>query len=726
MENNNKHSQTNGCLPNGHNNIDKVAADKNMSPDLNGCDTGAMFVMEDEDHQTVLLNTLNMMRKSRTFCDVILNVGNCELHGHRAVLASSSRFLMEMFSTDDEEKKGSQREAITTYTLNATGPLSDCSAVEKLIEYTYTSRLEANVYQVKSIFQAACYLKMDRIAKELARFMLKYLNVDNCIEIRSLPCISTSISFINQVNSFISAHMKEIAETSTFLSLPCIQIEILSQTKQEMSLSTGDSVSQLVLDWIKRCYDENEPATFFNGLMEKTYMLYLALDNILQDCSELPSGELSDTEIVQDYKKLSKKSTSIPKTRRKGQLQPAKSRVLICNREMHERRESFIDSDWTILGVTCVGEHTFSALASLKGQLCSLSIKLKLNVSMLSNPPSTQPSPLHSRAESQESLPDLYCALAHMTSGKCAIGCANLNNNLLVCGGYDRIECIKNVESYDPEQNVWETFEPMCEARGRFNIAVLNNKVYAVGGCNGTTELSTVECYDMIKKKWIPVTSLPLARSNTGVCELNGKIYCIGGWNGQVGIKQSDVYDPNTNKWTSIAPLQTGRNQAGVCAMNGKVYVVGGCDTWNCLNTVECYDPETNSWSFIKPIITPRRGCGLAHIKGKLYVVGGSDGTQSLDTTEVYDPNERMWSPGPNMTTPRANVGVAVVGNRLYAVGGFSGKKFLNSIEFLDESMDEWTRFSPRNNCSKSASPLPIPDAVCNFNDCELLNGVSE
>lgn len=42
-------------------------------------------------------------------------------------------------------------------------------------------------------------------------------------------------------------------------------------------------------------------------------MLYLALDNILQDCSELPSGELSDTEIVQDYKKLSKKSTSLPK-----------------------------------------------------------------------------------------------------------------------------------------------------------------------------------------------------------------------------------------------------------------------------------------------------------------------------------------------------------------------------------------------------------------------------
>lgn len=65
--------------------------------------------------------------------------------------------------------------------------------------------------------------------------------------------------------------MKEIAETSAFLSLPCIRIEILSQTRQEMTLSTGDSVSQLVLDWIKRCYDENEPEMFFNTLMEKVY-----------------------------------------------------------------------------------------------------------------------------------------------------------------------------------------------------------------------------------------------------------------------------------------------------------------------------------------------------------------------------------------------------------------------------------------------------------------------
>jgi hypothetical protein len=49
----------------------------------------------------------------------------------------------------------------------------------------------------------------------------------------------------------------------------------------------------------------------------------------------------------------------------------------------------------------------------------------------------------------------------------------------------------------------------------------------------------------------------------------------------------------------------------------------------------------------------------------------------------------------------------------------------LNSIEFLDESMDEWSKFSPRNNCSKSASPLPTSDTFYNYSDCDLLDGYS-
>jgi len=39
------------------------------------------------------------------------------------------------------------------------------------------------------------------------------------------------------------------------------------------------------------------------------------MDNSLQDCTELPTGDMSDTEIVQDYKKLSKRNQANTKVR---------------------------------------------------------------------------------------------------------------------------------------------------------------------------------------------------------------------------------------------------------------------------------------------------------------------------------------------------------------------------------------------------------------------------
>jgi len=85
-----------------------------------------------------------------------------------------------------------------------------------------------------------------------------------------------------------------------------------------------------------------------------------------------------------------------------------------------------------------------------------------------------------------------------------------------IAGGYDRAECLKCVELYDPVTNLWVTLSSMKEARGRFDIAVVKGKVYAIGGSNGTTELATVEKYDPQEKKWTQITPLPLARCNIG------------------------------------------------------------------------------------------------------------------------------------------------------------------------------------------------------------------
>ncbi|KAK7866963.1 hypothetical protein R5R35_014736 [Gryllus longicercus] len=658
----------------------------------------------DERLPGAALQALHMMQRSRRFCDVVLHVGGgAELHAHRAVLAAASPHLLELFSADEEvtamrpqQAPAAQAAALRSYSLNGA---CDRAALEKLVDYAYTARLEVKGHQVASVYRAASLLRMDRCARECARHLLRHLTVDNCLQTRALPGLAHDRAFAEQIDAFIAREFDAVSKSKILLSLVCVRVEVLNQTRQEMSLVVGDSISRLALDWMKRQFADDDNLQL-DKLTEKTHLLYLAMDNSLQDCTEMPTGDLSDTEIVQDYKKLSLKNhTNTKQNKRKTQLQPAKPRVLIYSRDIGPRTNQEKDDDWKLIAATKVGEHNFLALVVLNGYLATLSVQLRCSQPLSPSPVAT---PITSRPASEEK-PDLYCVMPNMSSVKCAVGCANLNNSLLVCGGYDRAECLRIVEAYDPQHNCWASLPPMREPRGRFDIAVVRGKVYAVGGSNGSSELSTVEVFDPERQKWCSIDPLPLARCNTGVCDLDDKVYCIGGWNGQAGIKQCDVYDPDTNKWASIAQLLTGRYQAGVCAMDGKLFAAGGCDAWNCLNTVEVYDPKENKWEFAKNMITARRGCGLAYFKGKLYAVGGSDGSHSLSSTEIFDPKDQTWTPGPSMTTPRANVAVAVIGNRLYAVGGFSGKTFLNSIEYLDESTDEWTTFVPKISLSTEA-----------------------
>ncbi|XP_022913715.1 influenza virus NS1A-binding protein homolog isoform X2 [Onthophagus taurus] len=644
---------------------------------------GDLF-FNDEALQEDNLSALNMMRKNRHFCDVILHIGTVEIHAHRAILASVSPYLFELFSTDHEKRI----ENIVTYKLNGG---FDKSAFQILVDYAYTGHLQVPTNQVKAVYIASCHLKIDRVARKCAQYLINHLSVENCIEIRSLPGIAKNKEFIHQVDNFIANNFDQINQSSYLINLYCARIEVLNQTKEEMSLVNSSSLCRLVLEWIRRQITEDNLS--LATLSENTFMLYLAIDNSLQDCNSLPNGDVCNTEIVQDYKKLSSKNVgSANKIKRKQLSQPSKPRVLIYSREIGEELESEMEPHWTLIATSKVAEHSYVALVTLAGKLAKLSIQLRLNIPTTPSPVATP----EANKNSNEDKPDLYYTLANMSCPRCGVGCGNLNNTLIVCGGYDRVECLRTVEQYIPETNKWVSLPSMRQGRGRFQIAILSSKVYAIGGSNGLSELDTVEMLDLDAKKWVNLPKLSLARSFIGVSSLDGQIYCVGGWNGQVGTKQCDVFNPKTEKWSNVAPLNVGRYQAGVTALNGLLYVIGGCDSWNCLSSVEVYDPKGDVWTVSKPLITARRGCGVAVFNNKIYVVGGSDGTHVLNTTEVFDVESKMWEVGPTLTVPRVNVEIAVVGDRLYAVGGFSGKSFLNTIEYLDPITDEWTTFIPR------------------------------
>lgn len=146
---------------------------------------------------------------------------------------------------------------------------------------------------------------------------------------------------------------------------------------------------------------------------------------------------------------------------------------------------------------------------TLKGSVAVMSVQQKVGGS---SPTTT---PVSSRPASVEKV-DFYTVIPHMSSPKCATGTGNFDGRLLVCGGYDRGECLRTVEEYNPDTNTWIEQPHMRQCRGRFDLTVLDGKAYAVGGCDGSRELSTVEVLGKNSKKWSTVAPLPLARSNTG------------------------------------------------------------------------------------------------------------------------------------------------------------------------------------------------------------------
>lgn len=126
------------------------------------------------------------------------------------------------------------------------------NALQLLVDYAYTATLEVPDGLVKEVYIAASKLRMDRVIKECARHLIADLCPDTCIEIRSLPGIIKNKDFVLELDTYLAKEFIAVAETTGFLNLPCVNIDVLYQTKQEMSVVTHESLCRLVLDWIRR------------------------------------------------------------------------------------------------------------------------------------------------------------------------------------------------------------------------------------------------------------------------------------------------------------------------------------------------------------------------------------------------------------------------------------------------------------------------------------------
>ncbi|XP_032471741.1 influenza virus NS1A-binding protein isoform X3 [Phocoena sinus] len=461
------------------------------------------------------------------------------------------------------------------------------------------------------------------------------------------------------------------------------QLEVMLE--DNVCLPSNGKLYTKVINWVQRSIWENGDS--LEELMEEVQTLYYSADHKLLD-GNLLAGQAevfgSDDDHIQFVQK---------KPPRENGHKQISSSSIGCLSSPNATIQS-PKHEWKIVASEKTSNNTYLCLAVLDGIFCV--IFLHGRNSPQSSPTST---PKLIKSLSFEMQPDelIEKPMSPMQYARSGLGTAEMNGKLIAAGGYNREECLRTVECYDPHTDHWSFLAPMRTPRARFQMAVLMGQLYVVGGSNGhSDDLRCGEMYDPNIDDWTPIPELRTNRCNAGVCALNGKLYIVGGSDpyGQKGLKNCDVFDPITKSWTSCAPLNIRRHQSAVCELGGYLYIIGGAESWNCLNTVERYNPENNTWTLIASMNVARRGAGVAVLGGKLFVGGGFDGSHAISCVEMYDPTRNEWKMMGNMTSPRSNAGIATVGNTIYAVGGFDGNEFLNTVEVYNLESNEWSPYT--------------------------------
>nr|XP_002129836.1 influenza virus NS1A-binding protein homolog [Ciona intestinalis] len=657
----------------------------------------------DTQHHDNTIHRLDVFRKSKHFCDLVLQVGGKEIYCHRVVVGGAARSIFDELSRGEQEVGNLSRIPLD----GRNGLLAD--AVEILIDYIYTAKLVIPSELLTAVYKACLQLGVERVTPLCRRYIIADLEPEHCVPMRRLASSVDDMELKQYIDNYIEENFEAVAASNELLNLPRIKIEIVMNHGNGVismlltNLREG-SIGHTALAWV-RYIIEQRGGRYFEDLTEQVQRIPLdEINNTPSSASgfhgnnynrKLSHDEPRDyvygkTNGAQQKIRLSR-SSSIDSIS-SSDSDDSNSRALCC-----------MDGEWSVIATTpAQGSDHVISLCSVGGVLCTLSIRLPNNGLLNGNETNgfaTNATSSVSSASTTTSCSSSVASvspLGQLAVARCAAGVAQLQGKLIVAGGFNQSECLDTVECFDSSANRWSPMSRMSEKRARFAVAVLRGHLYAVGGSSGSHDHVTVEKFDPTTEQWCHVQSLKSRCSEASVAVLNNLLYCVGGVQkstGVVAIKTCQVYDPSADEWSYKAQMHTGRSSLGVAALGSHLFAVGGSDGWTCLNTAEKYDPVADRWTFTAALNVQRRGLGMAEHNGALYSVGGFDGTSFLSSVERYNPEEAdVWVilPSP-LGVPRNNAGLASLHGTLYIVGGFSGRHFLSTVEALDDVNGDWT-----------------------------------
>ena len=242
--------------------------------------------METPLHSREMFESLNKMRESQSYIDVILRVKGKSFHAHKVVLAASSRYFDAMFSA------GMKESAQTEVELKEDDLTEE--AFELLLNFIYSSFLPLNENNVLDILEAADHLQIVSVVRKCSLFIINNLgeekfNMETRLNIFRVADRHNLTELREESLHALALKFGEICEEVAFMENVTSDELLLLLSRDDLSVPSETFLFQRVIAWIK--FDEENRLSHAARLLDK---VRLALVDIMVILSELESEEFSN------------------------------------------------------------------------------------------------------------------------------------------------------------------------------------------------------------------------------------------------------------------------------------------------------------------------------------------------------------------------------------------------------------------------------------------------
>ncbi|XP_016385755.1 kelch-like protein 20 [Sinocyclocheilus rhinocerous] len=500
-----------------------------------------------DKHPRQTLEVINLLRKHRELCDVVLVVGAKKIYAHRVILSACSPYFRAMFTGELAESR--QTEVVIRDI--------DERAMELLIDFAYTSQVTVEEGNVQTLLPAACLLQLAEIQEACCEFLKRQLDPSNCLGIRAFADTHSCRELLRIADKFTQHNFQEVMESEEFMLLPANQlIDIISS--DELNVRSEEQVFNAVMAWVKYSIQERRPQ--LPQVLQHVRLPLLSPKFLVGTVGSDPL--IKSDEECRDLVDEAKNYLLLPQ-----------ERPLMQGPRTRPRKPIRCGEVLFAVGGWCSGD----AISSV---------------------------------ERYDPQTNEWRMVASMSKRRCGVGVSVLDDLLYAVGGHDGSSYLNSVERYDPKTNQWSSdVAPTSTCRTSVGVAVLGGYLYAVGGQDGVSCLNIVERYDPKENKWTRVASMSTRRLGVAVAVLGGFLYAVGGSDGTSPLNTVERYNPQENRWHTVAPMGTRRKHLGCAVYQDMIYSVGGRDDTTELSSAERYNPRTNQWSPVVAM-TSRRSCG--------------------------------------------------------------------------------------------------------------------